>query len=1076
MRPSASTGPSLCHPAAALYLVLVCSALLPAQQYPFLPVPGGPKSVPNLFQDSRGRLWLGGVEPNCFDGARFFPLRDYGLPPSYVYDFNEDSSGVIWAGTDVGIYRFAAGRFEKTGEGAAISVIPATPSVVLAAAGPSGRGAPMNAALLRIRRTGNTWKTETVMDLDSPGPLTLDAHGMLLYAWPAKGWNEIRLDDVLRWHPGVDVAVIHHPLAKAPGNGYLKVLRDRFGCVWRGAPGGVAYDCGDGGHNAPWDRANMTGVLHEGPDGSMVLVGNNMLALGRPGGFRMATRANGLPGLLDAIVAKDGTVWLGSSSGLYRFASPFRIESWTIREGLADPPWAVTRAGGRMFAGQDHRIVALSADRSRWEPVTDLGREGVVSNLLGTADGRVVASLISSGAVELGAKGGIMARTPPGHPKCCSMRLAGTPDGQIWLAGNGLARLMPIGGLLQPEEYPLRTQPAGNGLAVKYENQTQRLWACYNGGLVLRDATGQWKEFTTKDGLAVNGCWSLAPLPNGDLWYAYYRMPALARIRLTPEGHLDIRQYDAHDGIVEPGSDTLDADRRGWLWRGGDLGFYVASSTQANAGQWLSLNQSDGFPANGMNSGSVFVDRDDSLWWGADDDLAHFLPPDDLVNPSLAPTVFLSAYSWDGAAPRMAEAVGDLPRASSVVAHLGSLQFDRRANLRFRYRVLPEQGAWKETASFDLTLGRVSSGSHTLEVQSRLFTGPWSQTVSRQFTVLRPWWLSWPLTLSYFLAAILLTTGAYLLRRRHLAEQAQVLPDLATWRLDAFLPEAYQLKGSLLDGRFEVGDLVARGGFAYVMHGYDLIERHRCAIKVFRSEVKEEDWVRRRFGQEVAALEMVRHPNVVAIRAHGHVSSGAPYLVMDFIEGRSLREVLEAGPLAPARVSTMLQQLTGALDVIHGQGIFHRDLKPENIMIRGEATPNEQAILIDFSIAIVKDPAETIHGLSRAAGTFDYMGPEQAIGYAQASSDIYSLAKIAIEMLTAKQLKHLLPDAALDLPDRVRELLRDLGAPLSPESIDMLAAALEFDPSRRPASASTFAAPLVRDLNAAQTGGFAAHA
>ncbi len=194
---------------------------------------------------------------------------------------------------------------------------------------------------------------------------------------------------------------------------------------------------------------------------------------------------------------------------------------------------------------------------------------------------------------------------------------------------------------------------------------------------------------------------------------------------------------------------------------------------------------------------------------------------------------------------------------------------------------------------------------------------------------------------------------------------------------------------------------------------------------------------------------------------------------MEFVEGRNLREVLDAGPVAPERFARFLRELAGALDCIHAQGICHRDVKPENVMVRSEGGPKyslasagsgESAVLIDFSIAIVKDANESLHGLSRAAGSFDYMAPEQAIGYAEPSSDIYSLAKVAIEMLTGRQLKELLPDAAMDLPQRVRELLLRRGTGLSEESAAMLATALEFDPSRRPREAGVFAAPIVRDL------------
>jgi serine/threonine protein kinase len=228
--------------------------------------------------------------------------------------------------------------------------------------------------------------------------------------------------------------------------------------------------------------------------------------------------------------------------------------------------------------------------------------------------------------------------------------------------------------------------------------------------------------------------------------------------------------------------------------------------------------------------------------------------------------------------------------------------------------------------------------------------------------------------------------------------------------------------------------------------------------------VKDKAWIQRGFEQEVAALQKVRHPNVVSIYAQGRAPSGAPYLVMEFVEGETLREVLENGALPPRRTAKLLRQLASALDAIHAQDICHRDIKPEHVIIRTEGSAEERPVLIDFSIAIVKGADETLYGLSRAAGSFDYMGPEQAIGYAEPSSDIYSLAKLLIEMLTGRQLKHLLPHAALDLSDRVRDLLRSLNVGLSQDSIDMLATALEFDPARRPQVAGTFAVPILQDL------------
>jgi len=1013
-------------------------------------------------------LWLGGIEPACFDGTRFFLLSEYGLPPGAGsdYDFSEDSSGAIWIGAETGVYRFASGRVEAVSQGFAVSVIAVRPDNAVAAVGPLGQGIPANVSLLRIQRKGDRWITETVMPLDSPGPLTLDPSGMLLYPVARKGWSEIRLEDVVGWRPGGLVSVVRHPVADFPGNGNLKAMRDHSGCIWLGAVGGNTYDCGES-TRTPINAANMRPNMHEGWDGAMVLHGDSLLAFGRPGSFRVATRANGLPGLQDAIPGRDGTIWLGTTQGLYRFASPLRVEYWTIRDGIADVPWSIARSARGVYAGLARgRIVALSMDRLRWDTVASFDQPGEVSSLLGAEGGTILASFSGGGAMQLATKGKVLARTVPGYPDSASMRLAKTADGEVWLGSHQLGRLTREGPVLRWEEHPLRTQPSKNVLAVKYEEHTRKLWACYNGGLVVRDERGDWKEFTTRDGLLVNGCWSLAPLPNGDVWYAYFNLRALALIRPAAGGGVTVRQYDTKDGIPEPGGVTLDGDQRDWLWRSGDLGIYVADAAEAEAARWLQLDQSDGFPANDMNSGSVFVDNDGSLWWGADNDIAHYTPPPDLVHPQFSPQVFVSAFSFDNNPPRLAEAVAALPHGSRVTAHIGSLQFDRRNSLRIRYRLLPEQPSWRETRTLDLALGKLSSGAHTLQVQGRVFTGPWSGTASRSFTVLRPIGLTWPLLAGYFTVAASLAAGGYLLNRRRLAEEAALLPDLAAWRMGALLPEVHELEGTLLDSRFEVGGLLARGGFANVLDGYDREQKQRCAVKVFRGEVKDKAWVQRRFEQEVAALKKVRHPNVVSIYAQGTTPSGAPYLVMEFVEGRNLREILEAGPLPPRRTARLLRQLASALGAIHALDICHRDVKPENVIVRKEGSAEEESVLIDFSIAIVKDANETLHGLSRAAGSFDYMAPEQAVGYAEPSSDIYSLAKLLLELLTGRQLKDLLPDAALDLPERVPDLAKSLEVHFSDESIEMLARALEFDPARRPRAAGSFAAQLVKDLEA----------
>ena len=1050
--------------AIAAGLFLCAAPVLFGQQYPFLPVPGAPKNVRTLFQDSLGRLWVGGDQLACFDGTRLFSLADYGLPAGQTYSVAEDSSGAIWIGAGNGLYRFSRGQVEAVSSGVFVAIAAATPDVIVAAMGPAGKGVPVEAALARISRAGSQWKTERIEDMAGTGLFTSDHSGHFLYPYPG-GWKEFTGEDVIRWHSGAQFSEIFHRVPgfdpNQPAAGPTRTLRDRYGCIWVGSESQDLYSCaGDQFVQPPFPSLRST--LSEAPDGSMVLIGYNVLAVGRPGHYLVARAANGLPVTFSALEAVDGTIWVGGAEGLYRFPNPFRMEYWTARDGI-DNPWAVQRAGEQIYAGLDHAVGVLDGSRHHWQTLPKFPTNiGQVVNLLPMPDGNLLVALNP---------GGVVVARPDGTVEASSLltsgayglRLAATPKGEIWMGGIGLGQVQRDGSRLTFANHYLQTQPAGNVLDVQSESHSEQVWACYNGGLTHRGADGNWREITTKDGLLVDACWSLAALPDGDVWYGYYNTPAFAQLHPVGDGRYAVRQFREGGEIRDAESLNLDVDRRGWLWRGGNKGISVADEANAKEGRWLFLDQSDGLSGVGANTGSFFADRDGSVWMGIDMSIFHYKPPEDLMTPSSAPRIFVSAYSWNGGAPRLAESVDAVPHGANVVAHIGSLQFDRRNAMALRYRIPPE-ARWQESRSFDLPLGALPSGAHSLEVQARVLAGPWSPILERSFVVMVPVWRSTRLLLLYAFAATLLALGVYFWYRRRAAEEANLLPDLAGLRARALLPEVSELAGAVLDDRFELRDLLARGGFANVMDGYDRRQRKRCAVKIFRSEVGDAEWIQERFHQEVAALQQVRHSNVVSIYAHGSTPSGAPYLVMEFLEGRTLRAVLEGGPMASWRAARLLRQIASALDAIHGQGICHRDVKPENIVVRREGTAQEESVLIDFSIAIVKDANETLCGLSRAAGSFDYMAPEQAIGYAEASTDIYSLAKVAVEVLTGRRLSQLLPAAALDLGVRTRELLKTLEVNLSDETVDLLAGALEFDPARRPHVAGCFVNPLARDL------------
>ena len=1038
-------------------LPLVATALL-GQQYPFVPVTNSPRNIERILQDKRGRLWMSTHDDVlCFDGTRFFSLREFGLPAVMTYGLAEDAEGGILSASERGVYRFIQGRLEHVVSGLFVRDIVAVAPGLLLAAVIANPGDSDHLPLYRIRAASGGWRAERLANWEGGDSLNRDNSGAILTVCPG-GWCELPAKLIADWNPRYAGSPVFH---KSEGD-LRRVVRDRFGCLWFRSVESGAYQCP--GDNEPIrlpaaiaGRNVWAGEL-ENEDGSMLFANAGSLAVGRPGEFQVATPAQGLPpvSVTCALRARDGSIWVGSISGLYRFPHPFRMEYWKSQHGSV---WSFARAGDRMLAGTSAGVAYLNNDRE-WTVLQGSREFGSISSLLPDSQGNIYAAVSREGVIQLSPDGALAARTPLGQGARAEV-LARTADGQVWMAGAGIYRVRKRGRnlSLDPEDLPGDRASAGN---IALDRRTGDLWACSAEGLLHRE-TGAWRLVAGRGDLPEKSCISLAVQPSGDVWLGYSGLQMFAMVH--PGGRdVSVRRFQDGDELGSAVSFFFGMDARGWVWRGSQDGIYVADPGQAQAGVWLHLGEVDGLTDLDTNHGSFFSDSDGSVWWAAAASIVHFSPPPDLLSPASPPQVFVSGFSVNGDAPKLAESFREFPHGKRLMAHIGSLQFERRNALRVRYRLFPEQTDWRESRVLDLDLGTPAWGTHTLELQSRFGMGQWSDTYSQSLAVLRPWWFTWQAVLGFAGIGFGGAATGVAWRRKVQARANTSLPDLSDWRLAALSPES-QWVGTTLDRRYEVLGLVARGGFAAVLKGRDLHHAGRpCAIKIFRDEVIEKDWLAHRFQQEVSALEQIRHSSVVSIYSHGLTPAGAPYLVMEFIEGGTLRDLLDAGALPLRRAASFLRQAAGALEQIHARGIYHRDLKPENLMIRAASASGEELVLIDFSIAIVKEPDQTIHGLSRAAGTIYYMAPEQAVGFAIAASDIYSLAKILLEMLTGQRLSTLLPDAGLDLPDRVRELARGLPIRFSEQSLDLLAAALEFDPLQRPQDAQLFAGPIVRDL------------
>ena len=273
-------------------------------------------------------------------------------------------------------------------------------------------------------------------------------------------------------------------------------------------------------------------------------------------------------------------------------------------------------------------------------------------------------------------------------------------------------------------------------------------------------------------------------------------------------------------------------------------------------------------------------------------------------------------------------------------------------------------------------------------------------------------------------------------------------PEVATF------VERDPLAGTLLDGRYAIKRKLGQGGFGAVYLATDEKMMSRPVVaKILRVEKVTHDWTVKKFRQEVEALARIDHPSVVGVLDLGQLPDGMPYIVMQYVDGVSLRSLINVQGMEFARAANIIRQVGKALSAAHDRGILHRDLKPENIMVQQLAEGDEQVKIIDFGIAKVKDSViSSSTELGGTVGTAAYMSPEQlGAKPVTPASDVYSFAVIAYEMLTGRRPMN--PDSAYQLLELqrsgVRIRPRDLRPSIEEAAEAMILKALSFESKDR---------------------------
>ena len=272
---------------------------------------------------------------------------------------------------------------------------------------------------------------------------------------------------------------------------------------------------------------------------------------------------------------------------------------------------------------------------------------------------------------------------------------------------------------------------------------------------------------------------------------------------------------------------------------------------------------------------------------------------------------------------------------------------------------------------------------------------------------------------------------------------------------------APSLVGRLFGGRYQVDAVVGKGGMGWVFRATDPVMQRTVALKVMRRDVARDMAAVKRFSKEARDCSRLRHHHTISVYDFGVSDDGYLYLVMEFLDGRPLGEVLrEEGALPLPRVVHIAAQICRSLDEAHDLGLVHRDLKPANVFLTQVHHATDYVKVLDFGIAktVSGDKGETLTRSGMVIGTPKYLSPEQAKAQTlDRRSDLYSLGVILFEMASgavpfdAPSTGALIAKQIYEPPPPLPETAA--GRPIPSPFRALVAEMLHKEPGQRPASA-----------------------
>ncbi|MBB3228518.1 signal transduction histidine kinase/ligand-binding sensor domain-containing protein/CheY-like chemotaxis protein [Luteibacter sp. Sphag1AF] len=741
-------------------------------------------SVVRLLEDRQRSLWAGTEQGLYrFDGVGFSPATaNQGFHTSEVISLAEDEAGHLWVGTRSGLQRRDPnGQFSWVRPSG--QTVLADRGQTLASDGQGGMLVVSGHHLLRlIPQADGEWMAAPLLS-ESRLPQMGAAHFAAVYRHGEDIWFGCGAL-ICRLHR--DTLTEFGPAQGVPADKWVGFVSAADGSLWvrgmrtvRMLPAGrdrfVARDIPNG-HG---DVAATNIDIIEDAAGRILTRTDEGVARWTGREWELFNRSNGLPGVgVSALVTDhDGMVWAGTyGRGVLYWSTNDAVENWTVAQGLSDSLiWSMARGDAKSIwlasEGGGEVLVPGDARAHRWplDVPPPVQAHAVIADAAGNIwyflfDGRVVRYEPATGRT-------LCVGTLPYLIRGAHLDRAG----HFWIYTlGGLYELDPTSGEVIRAAPSLIPATMCSDVA---EDRLGRLWVTCSSGLFRRNASG-WVQVRVTPEDVTGGYENVAATPDGRLWLSSLQ-PGLLVGQVT----------DADTVAMSPVNDPLLAatrfyflrpDHEGRLWAGGGNGVDVLAD-----GRWTRLSTRDGLLWNETNHGAFLADTDGSVWIGAPVGITHVLKPAQLLAPRTMSPLILSARYGDRDV--LASSGIQHERSEALDIEVGVLGNSAGHPVRFRYRLQPLDNDWVETTQREIRYAALLSGHYRFQLQAidenRRTT---SDMVTLEFSVARPWWLTW---WAFLAGALGLLALAALIWR---------------WRMHVLIVHAHRLEGVVTERTAEL--------------------------------------------------------------------------------------------------------------------------------------------------------------------------------------------------------------------------------------------------------------------------------